>query len=101
MTGRRRRKEHALVRYLYRVADDELFAYAPLRRDFFLVSDDRLWAHESHSWLLSAASSEAFARRIGVTYYDSESGQPLYYEAAAPDARESVAATVTRPRKRH
>jgi hypothetical protein len=89
------------VRYLYRVTDDEPFAYAPLRRDFYLVSDDRLWAHESHSWLLSAASSEAFARRIGVTYYDTESGQPLYYEAATPAVSQSVAAVPDqRTRKR-
>jgi hypothetical protein len=71
--GRRRR-----VRYLYRVADDQPFAYAPARRDFFLVSDDQLWAHESHAWLLSAATSAALARRIGGTYYDSETGEPLY-----------------------
>ena len=74
------------MRYLYRVADDQPFAYAPARRDFFLVSDDQLWAHESHSWLLSATSSVAFARRIAGTYYDSETGEPLYYEAGEPVA---------------
>ena len=75
------------MRYLYRVADDQPFAYAPTRRDFFLVIDDQLWAHESHSWLLSAASSAAFARRIASTYYDSETGEPLYYEAGPPATR--------------
>ena len=72
------------MRYLFRVADDQPFAYAASRRDFFLVSDDSLWAHESHAWLLSAASSATLARRIGGTYYDSTTGEPLYYEAAEP-----------------
>jgi hypothetical protein len=74
------------LRYLLRVADGQPFAYAATRRDFFLVSDDSLWAHESHSWLLSAASSSTLARRIGGTYYDSETGEPLFYEAAAAPA---------------
>jgi hypothetical protein len=86
------------VRYLYRVADDEPFAYAPARRDFFLVSDDRLWAHESHSLLLSAESSAAFARRIGGTYYDTGTGEPLYYEAGEPVASETAAGAEHRKR---
>jgi hypothetical protein len=90
------------VRYLYRVADDQPFAYAPTRRDFFLVSDDRLWAHESHSWLLSAASSAAFARRIAKTYYDTETGEPLYYEADEPEqgTQDSVASLTPYRRRR-
>jgi hypothetical protein len=89
------------VRYLYRVADDQPFAYAPARRDFFLVSDDQLWAHESHAWLLSAATSAAFARRIGGTYYDSETGEPLYYEAGEPTAlTNGTSASVTHDRDR-
>jgi hypothetical protein len=74
------------VRYLHRVDDDEPFAYARNRRDFFLVSDDSLWVHESHHWLLAAESGATVAHRIGSTYYDSENGLPLYYEKTAPDA---------------
>ena len=88
------------MRYLYRVADDQPFAYAPTRRDFFLVSDDRLWAHESHAWLLSAASSAAFARRIADTYYDSETGEPLYYEAAPPETGANDGAVSATPHRK-
>jgi hypothetical protein len=90
------------MRYLYRVGEDRPFAYAPTRRDFFLVSDDRLWAHESHAWLLSATSSAAFARRIGGIYYDTETGEPSYYEAAGPEPAGpavKTSASVTEPRQ--
>ncbi|MDQ1521840.1 MAG: hypothetical protein QOI55_2913 [Actinomycetota bacterium] len=72
------------MRYLYRVDDDRPFAYAPNRRDFFLVSDDTLWAHESHNWLLSASSSVSIVHRIGTLYYDADTGLPLYYETGTP-----------------
>jgi hypothetical protein len=74
------------MRYLNRVENDEPFAYARSRRDFFLVSDDTLWAHESHKWLLSAASSDRIVHRIGNLFYDVESGVPLYYESSEPPA---------------
>jgi hypothetical protein len=72
------------VRYLYQVEDDEAFAYERSRRDFYLVSDDTLWAHESHAWLLAAAPTATIAHRIGRTYYDAVSGEPLYYERDEP-----------------
>lgn len=72
------------MRYLYRIEDDAAFAYERNRRDFYLVSDDTLWAHESHAWLLSAESSETLARRIGHTYYDAVSGVACYYERDEP-----------------
>jgi hypothetical protein len=72
------------MRYLYRVDDDQPFAYARTRRDFFLVSDDTLWAHESHHWLLSAASSASLVHRIGNVYYDVDTSTPLYYETSEP-----------------
>jgi hypothetical protein len=78
------------VRYLYRVDDDQPFAYAPTRRDFFLVSDNSLWAHESHRWLLSAESSVSLVHRIGNVYHDAESGVPLYYEKPKPSAVDST-----------
>jgi hypothetical protein len=87
------------MRYLYRVEDDEAFAYERSRRDFYLVSDDTLWAHESHVWLLSAASSASLARRIGTTYYDAVSGAPLYYERdelGPPPARTPLASVAPR-----
>ena len=78
-------REERRVRYLYRVDDDAAFAYERTRRDFYLVSDDTLWAHESHAWLLSAASSVSLARRIGTTYYDAVTGEARYYIRDEPD----------------
>jgi hypothetical protein len=69
---------------LYRVGDDEFFAYALTRRDFLLVRDGRLWAHESHDWLVAAHSGALLAHRTGSVYYDVQTGSPLYYEAAEP-----------------
>jgi len=68
------------MRYLYTADGDELFAYAPGRRDFFRASDDTLWAHESHEWLIAAASGEAFAHRTRDVYYGAASGERLYRE---------------------
>jgi hypothetical protein len=67
------------MRYLHRVDDDQPFAYAD-HRDFYLVSDDSLWAHESHSVLLAATSGTTLLRRIGSTYYDVGTGLPVYSE---------------------
>jgi hypothetical protein len=72
------------MRCLYRVGDDEFFAYALTRRDFLLVSDSRLWAHESHDWLVAAHSGELLAHRTRGVYYDVQTGRPLFYEAAEP-----------------
>jgi hypothetical protein len=72
------------MRCLYRVSDDEFFAYALTRRDFVLVSDGGLWAHESHDWLVAAHSGALLAHRTGGVYYDVQTGSPLYYEAAEP-----------------
>jgi hypothetical protein len=66
------------MRYLYLVESDELFAYAPGRRDFFKSSDDTLWAHESHEWLV-AKSGEVLAHRTGEFYYDAVRGERLYH----------------------
>ena len=74
------------MRCLHRVDDDEPFAYARNRRDFFLVSDDTLWAHESHHWLLAASSGATVAHRIGSTYYDTDTGLALYYEKTTAEA---------------
>jgi hypothetical protein len=68
------------MRYLYTADSDELFAYAPGRRDFFRVSDDTLWAHESHEWLVAAASGELLAHRTGDVYYGVVDGERLYRE---------------------
>ena len=65
------------MRYLY-TADDELFAYAPGRRDFFRSGDDQLWAHESHDWLIAAQSGVALAHRTGDFYYAAGDGERLY-----------------------
>ena len=68
------------MRYLYTV-DDELFAYAPGRRDFFRASDDTLWAHESHDWLVAAESGETLAHRTRGVYYGITDGERLYRES--------------------
>ncbi len=74
------------MRFLYRVADDELFARASNRRDFVRLSDGALWAHESHDWLVAAASGAALAHRTSGVYYSAETGAPLYYEGSEPIA---------------
>jgi hypothetical protein len=90
------------VRQLYRVDDDQPWAYAQQRRDFHLVRDDSLWAHESHHLLLSAASGVPLVRRVGNVYYDVETGLALYYEASEPrgpaaiDAANAVGAAQSR-----
>jgi hypothetical protein len=66
------------MRHLYTADGDELFAYAPGRRDFFRASDDSLWAHESHDWLIAAASGELLAHRTGDVYYGVVHGERLY-----------------------
>ena len=73
------------MRRLYRIDDDSLFAYAE-HRDFSRARDDTLWAHESHQRLIATGSGEALAHRVGMRYYDAETGQPLYYEASTPSA---------------
>ena len=87
------------MRYLYTADGDQLFAYAPGRRDFFKAGDDRLWAHESHDWLVAAESGETLAHRTGDTYYGAVDGERLYrvtteVEAEAePGDLESAAST--------
>ena len=66
------------MRYLYAVDQDEVFAYAPGRRDFFRAGDDHLFAHESHGWLIAAESGEALAHRTGDVYYGAVNGERLY-----------------------
>ncbi len=88
------------TRYLYACGDDSLFAYAPGRLDYFRASDDTLWAHQSHDWLLAATSGVVLAHRTKNVFYSAVNGEPLYYEmaesgpsdAAAPDrARLAIA----------
>ena len=88
------------MRCLYRVGDDEFFAYALTRRDFLLVSDGRLWAHESNYWLVAAYSGELLAHRTGGVYYDVQTGSPLYYEAAEPVSADMDAARPSQYRPR-
>ncbi len=81
------------MRYLYTTADDQLFAHAPGRRDFFKEGDDRVWAHESHGWLIAAQSGEALAHRTGDVYYGAVDGERLYRVSAEP----ASSLTVTDP----
>jgi len=91
------------MRYLY-TADDTLFAYAPGRRDFFRIADDRLFAHESHGWLIAAESGETLAHLTGDVYYGAVDGERLYRlsservpeaDEGAPSADQSL-----RPRRK-
>jgi len=89
------------MRYLY-TADDQLFAYAPGRRDFFRAGDDQLFAHESHDWLIAAESGETLAHRTGDVYYSAVNGERLYRLRTdpMPDARDApVAEPGIRPRR--
>ena len=82
------------MRYLYTADDDNtLFAYAPGRRDFFRAGDDRLWAHESHGWLIAAESGESLAHRTGDVFYSAVDGQRLYRLSTerAPDSESDAA----------
>jgi anti-anti-sigma factor len=76
-------KEDTTMRYLFRADEDEPFAYAPGRRDFYLVSDDSLWAHESHDWLLAAGSGAVIAHRTNDSYFGVDDGERLYCTAPA------------------
>jgi anti-anti-sigma regulatory factor len=83
--GEHDRRRLRVLRYLTRVGEDEPFAYAANRRDFYLLSDDTLWAHESHDWLLAAHSGGALAHRTHGSYYDIDNGEPLYTERPGVD----------------
>jgi hypothetical protein len=74
------------MRYLYTTADDQLFAHAPGRRDFFKEGDDRVWAHESHGWLIAAQSGQTLAHRTGDVYYGAVDGERLYRVATEPES---------------
>ena len=90
------------MRYLYTVGDDELFAYAPGRRDFFRAGDDRLWAHESHGWLVAAESGQTLAHRTGDVYYGAVDGERLYRVSAdrVPELETKGSEGDQRPRPR-
>jgi hypothetical protein len=77
-------KSPRMARYLTRIGEDTPFAYALNRRDFLLVSDQKLWAHESHDWLLAADSGAAFAHRTGDSFYSVDTGEALFTQTASP-----------------
>ena len=62
--------------------DDDVFAYAVGRFDFYRAADHSLWAHESDGLLLSVRSGAPLARRDGNLFYDLASNAPLYFEEA-------------------
>jgi hypothetical protein len=80
------------MRYLYTADGDQLIAYAPGRRDFFKAGDDRLWAHESHGWLIAAESGQTLAHRTGDVYYGAVDGERLYRVSAErePEASDDL-----------
>ena len=98
------------MRYLYKADDKahdegndrEPFAYAPGRRDFFRTGDDRLFAHESHGWLVAAESGETLAHLTGDIYYAAADGARLYRVSpdGAVDRENAEADSDTSPRRR-
>jgi hypothetical protein len=88
------------MRYLYTTDGDQLFAYAPGRRDFFRAGDDRLWAHESHGWLIAAESGETLAHRTGDVYYGAVDGERLYRVSAHKEPEVQTAASDSGDRAR-
>ena len=81
MTLKRSPDRRPALRYLTRVGEHEPFAYASNRRDFHVLSDHTIWAHESHDWLLAARSGAALAHRTGDCYYDVDTGEPLFTQS--------------------
>ena len=72
------------MRFLYKIGEEVLFAYTHGRRDYFRASDDSLWAHESHDWLVAAQSGALLAHRTGDRYYSVADGQCLYRITSDP-----------------
>jgi hypothetical protein len=70
-----------MARFLLRVNDHEVVAYATGGHDFYRASDDELWAHESDGHLLAARSGTTLARKYGRVYYDANGDVPLYYQS--------------------
>jgi len=68
------------TRYLFRGDDDRPFAYACNRRDFRLLSDNTIWAHESHNWLLAPGTGAPIAHRTRGASYCTETGERLQLE---------------------
>ena len=90
------------MRYLYTADSDQLFAHAPGRRDFFKEGDDRVWAHESHGWLVAADSGQTLAHRTGDVYYGAVDGERLYRVSAEIESGADGATSdeeVARPRR--
>ena len=95
------------MRYLFRPGEDTPFAYTRGRRDFFLVSDDTLWAHESHDWLVAAQTGSLLAHRTGDRYYNAVDGHCLYRITSDPFPQPELQASASskpprlaRPRNR-
>jgi ABC-type transporter Mla MlaB component len=71
------------TRYLYRAGESVPFAYASSRHDYSLVSDGTLWAHDSHDWLLAAATGAVLAHRTRGSYFSPGSGDCIYTDRPA------------------
>jgi ABC-type transporter Mla MlaB component len=75
------------TRYLYRAGESVPFAYASSRRDYSLVSDDTVWAHDSHDWLLAAGSGAVLAHQTRGSYFSPDTGDCLYTDQPADAPR--------------
>ena len=81
------------MRYLVKADEDKPFAYACGRRDFCLVADDTLWAHESHDWLVAAGTGALLAHRTRDRYYSVSGGRCLYRITSDPPSASDERAT--------
>ena len=68
--------------WLYRCADRSPFAYAR-GREFIRWSDHALWAHLRDDRLVSVRSGDCLAYRVGDTFYDLVSHEPVYYKPSS------------------
>ena len=77
--GVEQQQQEPVQRWLRRVDDDSVFAYA---RGHILIrfSDHTPWAHLDNDQLRSARSGNRLAYRVGNIYYDATTNQPSYYE---------------------
>jgi hypothetical protein len=86
------------MRYLRRLEDDELFAYAQNGAFLHRVADGQPWAYETANYLVSARSGRPLAYRVGDTYFDADLHVPLYQETyrSGPPFRDATEEIVAR-----
>lgn len=82
--------------WLYRCDDCSPFAFSHCD-DFIRWADHTLWARLRGDQLLSVASGECIASRVGGVFYDPVSHEPIYYQRYpdVPQSRHAFGRTTT------